>query len=148
MATGDPVISVDTKKKELVGQLQKRWAGNGSPRVSRSAVKVHDFIDKQLGKAHPVRGLRHRRQHRVGHRRHRPRHRRVRGRHHPTWWRQAGTHAYPNASRLLITADGGGSNGYRTRLWKIELARLAAETGLTITVCHLPPGTSKWNKSA
>ena len=65
-----------------------------------------------------------------------------------TWWRKAGSAAYPHASRLLITADGGGSNGYRTRLWKIELARLAAETGLIITVCHLPPGTSKWNKSA
>ena len=62
------------------------------------------------------------------------------------WWRQAGSPAYPHASRLLITADGGGSNGYRTRLWKIELARLAEQTGLTITVCHLPPGTSKWNK--
>ena len=59
---------------------------------------------------------------------------------------QVGRHRYPNASRLLITADGGGSNGYRTRLWKTELAALAAETGLTITVCHLPPGTRKWNK--
>ncbi len=63
-----------------------------------------------------------------------------------SWWNTAGRHAYPAASRLLITADGGGSNGYRTRLWKTELANLAAETGLTITVCHLPPGTSKWNK--
>jgi hypothetical protein len=63
-----------------------------------------------------------------------------------TWWRKAGSVAYPNARRLLVTADGGGSNGYRTRLWKIELAKLATETGLDITVCHLPPGTSKWNK--
>jgi hypothetical protein len=59
---------------------------------------------------------------------------------------RAGRYAYPQATRLLITADAGGSNGYRTRAWKLELARLAAETGLTITVCHLPPGTSKWNK--
>ncbi|ADI12725.1 transposase [Streptomyces bingchenggensis BCW-1] len=62
------------------------------------------------------------------------------------WWHGQGTTAYPQATRLLITADAGGSNGYRTRAWKLELARLAAETGLTTTVCHLPPGTSKWNK--
>ena len=62
------------------------------------------------------------------------------------WWHSAGSDFYPDASRLLITADGGGSNGYRTRLWKTELAALAAQTGLAITVCHLPPGTSKWNK--
>lgn len=63
-----------------------------------------------------------------------------------SWWVTAGRHAYPGAGRLLITADGGGSNGYRTRAWKTELAQLVAETGLAITVCHLPPGTSKWNK--
>jgi hypothetical protein len=63
-----------------------------------------------------------------------------------TWWHKAGQAAYPCARRLLVTADGGGSNGYRTRLWKIELAALAQQTGLDITVCHLPPGTSKWNK--
>ena len=63
-----------------------------------------------------------------------------------SWWTSTGQAGYPNASRLLITADGGGSNGYRTRQWKTELAALATETGLTITVCHLPPGTSKWNK--
>lgn len=63
-----------------------------------------------------------------------------------SWWQAMGRGAYPEAARLLITADGGGSNGYRTRLWKTELAQLAAETGLAITVCHLPPGTSKWNK--
>ena len=61
------------------------------------------------------------------------------------WWKAVGANAYPNASRLLITADGGGSTGSRTRLWKTELATLAAQLGLTITVCHLPPGTSKWN---
>ena len=64
------------------------------------------------------------------------------------WWQGVGTAATRNAARLLISADGGGSNGYRPRLWKTELAALAAATGLTITVCHLPPGTSKWNKSA
>lgn len=144
-ATGDPVISVDAKKKELVGQFKnsgREWLPRGKP----ERVNVHDFIDKDLGKAIPygvydvaadagwvtV------------------------GTDHDTaefavatiatWWRKAGSPAYPDASRLLITADGGGSNGYRTRLWKMELARLAADTGLTITVCHLPPGTSKWNK--
>jgi transposase len=144
---GWPVVSVDTKKKELVGEYKnggQEWQPKGEP----VQVKVHDFIDKQLGKAIPygvydvfantgwvaV------------------------GRDHDTaafavqtlrrWWDQVGKPAYPTATQLLICADGGGSNGYRTRLWKIELAKLAAETGLTITVCHLPPGTSKWNKSA
>jgi len=141
---GDPVISVDTKKKELVGPYKnngKEWRPAGDP----EQVKVHDFIDPTQGKANPygvydlaadtgwvsV------------------------GTDHDTaafavatirrWWQSAAA-SYPNASRLLITADGGGSNGYRTRLWKTELAALAAETGLAITVCHLPPGTSKWNK--
>lgn len=142
---GDPVISVDTKKKELVGQF-KNGGREYRPAGQPEQVNVHDFMDKQLGKAIPygvydiaanagwvnV------------------------GTDHDTaafavatirnWWRNAGSAAYPHARRLLITADGGGSNGYRTRLWKIELARLADETGLTITVCHLPPGTSKWNK--
>ena len=143
--SGDPVISVDTKKKELVGAYKnsgQEWRPAGSP----EQVKVHDFIDKDLGKANPygvydvaadtgwvsV------------------------GTDHDTaafavetirrWWQGVGAHAYPNASRLLITADGGGSNGSRTRLFKTELATLAAQTGLRITVCHLPPGTSKWNK--
>ncbi len=143
--TGDPVISVDTKKKELVGEYKnggREWRPAGEP----EKVKVHDFIDRQLGKANPygvydlaadtgwvsV------------------------GTDHDTaafavetirrWWNTVGINAYPNASRLLITADGGGSNGSRTRLWKTELATLATETGLQITVCHLPPGTSKWNK--
>jgi hypothetical protein len=142
---GDPVISVDTKKKELVGAYKNggaEWRPAGDP----EQVKVHDFIDPALGKANPygvydlgadtgwvsV------------------------GTDHDTaafavetirrWWQAVGSPTYPNASRLLITADGGGSNGYRTRLWKTELAALAAQTGLAITVCHLPPGTSKWNK--
>jgi hypothetical protein len=145
LASGDPVISVDTKKKELVGPFKnggREWRPAGQP----EQVNVHDFIDKRLGKAIPygvydlaadagwvnV------------------------GTDHDTaafavatiraWWTKAGQAAYPRASRLLITADGGGSNGYRTRLWKTELARLATDTGLSITVCHLPPGTSKWNK--
>ena len=145
LACGDPVISVDTKKKELVGADQnggRQWQPTGQP----EPVKVHDFLDPTLGKANPygvydvganigwvsvgtdhdtaafaVNTIR-------------------------TWWHQAGNTRYPHASRLLICADGGGSNGYRTRQWKTELAKLAAATGLTITVCHLPPGTSKWNK--
>jgi hypothetical protein len=143
--TGQPVISVDTKKKELVGEFKNsgcQWRPMGEP----VPVSVHDFADPQLGKAVPygiydvaantgwvnvgtdhdtaafaVESIRR-------------------------WWHAQGQAAYPQAARLLITADAGGSNGYRTRAWKLELARLAAETGLTITVCHLPPGTSKWNK--
>jgi len=145
LAAGDPVISVDTKKKELVGPYKNagaEWRPAGQP----EPVKVHDFIDPALGKANPygvydlatdtgwvsV------------------------GTDHDTaafavetirrWWQATGPTCYPQASRLLITADGGGSNGYRTRLWKTELAALATDTGLQITVCHLPPGTSKWNK--
>ena len=142
---GDPVISVDAKKKENVGPFKKggaEWQPKGAP----EPVNVHDFIDKELGKVTPygvydvagnagwvsvgtdhdtaafaVATIR-------------------------TWWDKAGQAAYPDARRLLITADGGGSNGYRTRLWKTELAAFAAETGLQVTVCHLPPGTSKWNK--
>ncbi|MER5228326.1 ISAzo13 family transposase [Streptomyces flaveus] len=143
--TGQPVISVDTKKKELVGAFKnngRQWRPTGEP----VPVSVHDFADPQLGKAVPygiydvaantgwvnvgtdhdtaafaVESIRR-------------------------WWHGQGQAAYPQAARLLITADAGGSNGYRTRAWKLELAQLAAETGLTITVCHLPPGTSKWNK--
>lgn len=142
---GDPVISVDTKKKELVGDYKndgREWRPKGEP----ARVKVHDFKDPELGKVNPygvydvaadtgwvavgtdhdtaefaVNTIR-------------------------SWWAATGRYSYPEASRLLITADGGGSNGYRTRLWKTELAQLATETGLAITVCHLPPGTSKWNK--
>ena len=145
LAAGDPVISVDTKKKELVGAYKnggREWQPKGEP----EQVKVHDFIDPTLGKANPY-GV-----YDVG----------TNtgwvtvGTDHDTaafavntiraWWHSAGKSLHPNASRLLISADGGGSNGYRTRQWKTELAALAADTGLTITVCHLPPGTSKWNK--
>ena len=142
---GEPVVSVDTKKKELVGDFANRgkeWQPAGEP----VPVRVHDFIDKQLGKAVPygiydvarnegwvnvgidhdtsefaVESLRR-------------------------WWRRMGRRAYPDATRLLVTADGGGSNGYRTRLWKRELQRFVDESGLSITVAHYPPGTSKWNK--
>jgi hypothetical protein len=142
---GDPVISVDTKKKELVGNFQaagREWEPVGSPR----AVKVHDFADKALGKVAPygvydivantgwvnvgtdadtgafaVESIRR-------------------------WWTTMGAAGYPGSGKLLITADCGGSNGSRLRLWKTELAAFATESGLDITVCHLPPGTSKWNK--
>jgi len=139
------VISVDTKKKELVGEFKnggREWRPKGSPRE----VRVHDFLIKELGRAVPYGvydlaanagwvsvGMDHdtaafavqtiRR-----------------------WWQEIGRARYPNATRLLITADGGGSNGARVRLWKRELQRLADELGIAITVHHLPPGTSKWNK--
>ncbi|MFE4875161.1 ISAzo13 family transposase, partial [Streptomyces sp. NPDC056682] len=142
---GQPVISVDTKKKELVGEFKnhgRQWRPAGDP----VPVQVHDFADPQLGKAIPY-GI-YDLEANTGW---------VNvGTDHDTaafavesirrWWHSQGQDAYPQATRLLITADAGGSNGYRTRAWKLELARLAAETGLTITVCHLPPGTSKWNK--
>jgi transposase len=143
-AAGDPVLSVDTKKKELVGQYKntgRQWRPAGEP----VTVHTHDFPDKDLGKAIPygiydlaantgwvavgtdhntaafaVACLRR-------------------------WWATAGHTSYRSARRLLITADAGGSNGYRTRAWKAELAALAVDTGLEITVCHFPPGTSKWN---
>ena len=136
---------MDTKKKELVGEF-KNGGREYQPTKSPVKVNVHDFPDKELGKAIPygiydvaantgwvsvgadhdtsafaVETLRR-------------------------WWHTVGRHRYPDTDRLLICADGGGSNGYRVRAWKIELAAFAAETGLTITVCHLPPGTSKWNK--
>jgi transposase len=144
LGSGDPVVSVDTKKKELVGRYKnagREWQPTGEP----EQVEVYDFIG-EAGKAIPygvydvaanaawvsV------------------------GRDHDTaafavatlrrWWQAMGRPLYPYARRLLICADGGGSNGYRVRLWKVELAAFAAETGLETTVCHLPPGTSKWNK--
>lgn len=142
---GDPVISVDTKKKELVGPYKnggREWQPKGSP----EEVNIYDFISPEVGKAIPY-GI-----YDVG----------ANsgwvsvGSDHDTasfaveairrWWGSVGRAAYPTAKRLLICADSGGSNGYRVRLWKVELARLATETGLSITVCHLPPGTSKWNK--
>jgi len=140
-----PVISVDTKKKELVGAYKnagQEWLPSGAP----VKVKVHDFIDKELGRANPygvydigadeawvsvgtdhdtsafaVQTIRR-------------------------WWFSMGRQRYPQAKQLVITADGGGSNGHRVRLWKLELSRLAQETGLDIQVHHFPPGTSKWNK--
>ncbi len=142
---GNPVISVDTKKKELVGPF-KNGGRELSPAGHPEPVKVHDFIDKDLGKANPYGvydiaadagwvavGTDHdTAQFAVA----------TIGR----WWNNVGTDRYPAATGLLISADGGGSNGSRTRLFKTELAALATSTGLTITVCHLPPGTSKWNK--
>jgi Rhodopirellula transposase DDE domain len=144
-AAGDPVISVDTKKKELVGDFKnagREWQPKGLP----EQVRVHDFIDPALGKVAPygiydvttntgwvsvgidhdtaefaVESIRR-------------------------WWREMGAAVYPNARRLLITADCGGSNGYRVRLWRRELQTLADELRMTIRVCHFPPGTSKWNK--
>jgi len=143
----DPVISVDAKKKELVGEFRnagREWRPRGEP----TATRTHDFPDAALGKAVPygiydisanagwvsvgtdhdtaafaVESVRR-------------------------WWNAAGHGDYPKARRLLITADAGGSNGYRARAWKAQLAALAVETGLEITVCHFPPGTSKWNKCA
>ena len=140
-----PVVSVDTKKKELVGDYRnggREWRPQGQP----ERVKVHDFVDKELGKAIPygvydvtndtgwvsvgedhdtsafaVETLRR-------------------------WWLRMGSAAYPEAKRLLITADGGGSNSSRSRLWKVELQKFADASELSISVCHFPPGTSKWNK--
>jgi hypothetical protein len=142
---GQPVISVDAKKKELVGTFKnggREWQPRGQP----ERVNVHDFPDKHVGKAIPY-GV-----YDVG----RNAGWVTVGRDHDTatfavaslrrWWQVVGLDAYPGADRLLICADGGGSNGYRVRLWKVELQRFADESGLAVTVCHLPPGTSKWNK--
>ena len=145
LAAGQPVISVDTKKKELVGRFKnggREWHPQGEP----EKVQVHDFVDAELGRASPygvydigadegwvsvgtdhdtsafaVQTIRR-------------------------WWFSMGRARYPKATELTITADGGGSNGYRVRLWKLELSRLAQQTGLRIRVSHFPPGTSKWNK--
>ena len=144
-AAGQPVISVDTKKKELIGDFKNGgsdYRATGCPDL----VRVHDFVDKELGKVAPygiydvatnvgwvslgidhdtaefaVNAIRR-------------------------WHQVIGRARYPNAGQLLITADGGGSNGSRVRLWRLELQKLADETGLTLKVCHYPPGTSKWNK--
>ena len=141
----EPVISVDTKKKELVGAY-KNGGTDYRPKGDPLRVKVHDFEDKRLGKVAPygvydvtadeawvsvgitadtaqfaVQSIR-------------------------TWLHRMGRARYPEAKKLLITADCGGSNGARVRLWKVELQKLADETGLTLEVCHYPPGTSKWNK--
>ena len=142
-----PVVSVDTKKKELVGDdpAYKNAGREWQPEKSPQEVGTHDFPNK-LGKAIPY-GV-----YDVGENAGWV----LVGTDHDTaafavqalrrWWESMGQAAYPQAGRLLICADAGGSNSYRTRLWKVELAGLAAETGLTITVCHFPPGTSKWNK--
>ncbi len=145
LADRQPVISIDCKKKELVGDFKnagREWRPTGEPEL----VRVHDFKDKQLGKAIPYGvydiaanrgwvnvGIDHdTAQFAVNS---------IRG-----WWQHLGQAAYPDATRLQITADCGGSNGNRLRLWKVELQTLADETGLQIAVCHLPPGTSKWNR--
>lgn len=145
LASKDPVISVDTKKKELVGDF-KNGGRELRPKGDPEKVRVHDFLDKQLGRATPY-GI-----YDIG--------RNTGwvnvGVDHDTaefavesirrWWKSMGRETYPRAGRLLITADSGGSNGARLRLWKVELQKLADETGLRIAVCHFPPGTSKWNK--
>ncbi len=142
---GEPVISVDTKKKELVGPF--RNAGRElRPQGEPEDVRVHDFLIPELGRVSPY-GVYDLGQNEAW----------VSvGTDHDTaafavesirrWWRTMGKPLYPEAKRLLITADGGGSNGYRVRLWKLELQRLADETGVEIAVRHFPPGTSKWNK--
>ena len=119
-----------------------------APRRGPRAGRVHDFIDKELGKANPYGVYDVAANNGWVSRGHRPRHRRVRREHHPPLVEHDGTSAYPDANRLLITADGGGSNGSRTRLWKTELAALAAETGLAITVCHLPRAPASGTRSS
>ena len=142
---GQPAISVDTKKKELVGDFKnggRTWRPKGKPQ----GVRVHDFLDKTLGKAIPygVYDLLHDEGWVSV------------GIDHDTaqfavnairrWWREMGRRRFRNARELLITADSGGSNSARCRLWKVALQELANETGLSLTICHFPPGTSKWNK--
>ena len=145
LAAGEPVVSVDTKKKELVGNFKnngREWRPKGSP----EGVNVHDFIDPKLGRAVPY-GI-----YDIGANKGWV----SVGTDHDTasfavhalarWWLTMGQNRYPQATRLLVTADGGGSNGHRVRLWKVELQTLANTLCIPITVCHLPPGTSKWNK--
>jgi hypothetical protein len=142
---GQPAISVDTKKKELVGDFKnggQEWRPQGTP----EEVRVHDFLDKKLGKAIPYGvydilnnqawvsvGIDHdTAQFAVNSIR--------------RWWEQMGQRRFPRATELLITADGGGSNSHRSRLWKVSLQALADQLGLKLCICHFPPGTSKWNK--
>jgi hypothetical protein len=145
LSLGEPVVSVDTKKKELVGPFRnggKELRPKGDP----EPVLMHDFVIPELGRASPY-GVYDLASNEAW----------VSvGTDHDTavfavesirrWWRTMGQPLYPEATRILITADAGGSNGYRLRLWKRELQKLADETGLEIAVCHFPPGTSKWNK--
>ncbi len=145
LTTGQPVISVDTKKKELVGNFANRgreWQPKGTP----PAVRVHDFPTDAAGKAIPY-GVydmaRNEAWVSVGRDHDTPAFAVASIRH---WWRKMGRRAYPQATALYITADAGGSNGYRLRAWKHELQRMADQTRLTIHVSHFPPGTSKWNK--
>ena len=142
---GQPAISVDTKKKELVGDFKnagQTWRPQGRPEI----VRVHDFLDKQLGKAIPYGvydllnnqgwvsvGIDHDTAQFAANSIRR-------------WWSQMGCRRFPRARQLLITADGGGSNGSRCRLWKVSLQSLADDLGLSLQVCHFPPGTSKWNQ--
>jgi transposase len=140
-----PVISVDTKKKELVGDF-KNGGQELRPKGKPELVRVHDFVDPEMGRATPY-GIydlgRNSGWVSVGMDRDTAEFAVETVR---RWWRSMGQPAYPEATRLLITADAGGSNGSRLRLWKVELQKLADETGLRIAVCHFPPGTSKWNK--
>jgi transposase len=142
---GEPVISVDTKKKELIGPF-KNGGRELRPKGAPEQVRVHDFLIPELGRVSPY-GVYDMAQNEAW----------VSvGVDHDTaafavesirrWWRSMGQPLYPHATRLLVTADAGGSNGYRVRLWKLELQKLADETGLEVAVCHFPPGTSKWNK--
>jgi Rhodopirellula transposase DDE domain len=142
---GQPVVSVDTKKKELVGDFKnpgREWRPQGEP----EEVRMHDFQDPTLGKAIPYGvydltnnegwvsvGIDHDTAHFAA---------RAIGR----WWKDMGSQRFPRARELLITADGGGSNSSRSRLWKVALQELADDLGMTCRVCHFPPGTSKWNK--
>jgi hypothetical protein len=145
LAVGEPAISVDAKKKELVGPF-KNGGRELRPQGQPEPVRVHDFVDKELGRATPY-GVYDLAQNQGWV---------TVGIDHDTaafavasiarWWQGMGQAAYPNATSLLITADGGGSNASRSRLWKLELQRLANQTGLELRICHLPPGTSKWNK--
>ena len=145
LSLGEPVISVDTKKKELVGPF-KNGGRELRPKGKPEEVRVHDFLIPELGRVSPY-GVYDQGKNEAW----------VSvGTDHDTaafavesirrWWQTMGEPLYPNAKRLLITADGGGSNGSRVRRWKLELQRLADETGLEMAVCHFPPGTSKWNK--
>ena len=142
---GQPVISIDTKKKELIGNFRnggREWRPQGKP----IPVKVHDFKDQELGKGIPygVFDMTHNEAWVSV------------GIDHDTaefaaatilqWWRRMGAKRFPQATEILITADSGGSNGARSRLWKVALQTLADRTGLKVTVAHFPPGTSKWNK--